>query len=249
MWIGIDVDPDERRRGIGGALHDALERIAREQRVTRLDAEATEKVPEGPRFLQKRGYKEMKRNWESRLDVNAFDPAAFAKAPGRVAEQGIRVTTLADEMGRDGEEAIRRAHELEMEASRDIPLIDPFTPLAYEHWKKEQFEAPSALPEAWFLAVDRDGRFLAVSNLFASLDDTTFLWQGFTGVRREARGRGLAMALKLRTVEYARARGKREIKTWNDQRNRSMLRINEALGFVKQPAWIEFEKELASARS
>jgi len=43
-------------------------------------------------------------------------------------------------------------------------------------------------------------------------------------------------------VEYARAHGIREIKTWNDQRNQPMLRINEAMGFVKQPAWIEMRK-------
>ena len=52
------------------------------------------------------------------------------------------------------------------------------------------------------------------------------------------------MALKLRTVKYARAHAYREIRTNNDSRNRPMLRINEAMGFVKEPAWITFEKRL-----
>jgi hypothetical protein len=34
------------------------------------------------------------------------------------------------------------------------------------------------------------------------------------------------------------------IKTWNDQKNRPMLSINEAMGFEKQPAWIAVEKRL-----
>ena len=55
------------------------------------------------------------------------------------------------------------------------------------------------------------------------MDDPTFLWQGLTGVRREARGRGIAMALKLRTVRYALDKGVEHIKTWNDQRNQPML--------------------------
>jgi hypothetical protein len=45
-------------------------------------------------------------------------------------------------------------------------------------------------------------------------------------------------------VRYAQARGAREIRTWNNTRNRPMLRINEAMGFQKQPVWIEFEKSL-----
>jgi predicted GNAT superfamily acetyltransferase len=101
------------------------------------------------------------------------------------------------------------------------------------------------LPDAHFLAIDREGRYLGVSNLFAALDDPTFLWQGLTGVRRASRGKGIAMALKLRTVRYALDRGVEHIKTWNDQYNRPMLAINEAMGFERQPAWITYEKELA----
>jgi GNAT superfamily N-acetyltransferase len=86
--------------------------------------------------------------------------------------------------------------------------------------------------------------------MFRSLDDPTFLWQGVTGVRRDARGKGIAMALKLRTVRYAIGRGVEHIKTWNDVRNRPMLSINEALGFEKQPAWVAYEKDLSvSSRS
>ena len=57
-------------------------------------------------------------------------------------------------------------------------------------------------------------------------------------------GKGVAMALKLQTVKYARANGYREIRTGNNTRNRPMLRINEAMGFQKQPVWIEFEREV-----
>ncbi|HEU5317585.1 MAG TPA: GNAT family N-acetyltransferase, partial [Chloroflexota bacterium] len=59
------------------------------------------------------------------------------------------------------------------------------------------------------------------------------------------RGKGIAMALKVRGVRYAREHGYREIRTNNDTANRPMLRINEAMGFVKQPAWIIFHKTFA----
>jgi len=200
-------------------------------------------MADGLEFALHRGFTETKRDWESRLDVNAFDAAAFADAPKRVGAHGVTITTLADELARDPE-AIRAVYELDCDCGRDVPMTDGFTPVAFDLWRKEVLESPAATPDAYYIAVSPDGRYLGVSNLWRSLEDPTFIWQGLTGVRREARGKGIAMALKLATVEYARTHGIGEIKTWNDQRNQPMLRINEAMGFVKQPAWIEMRKDL-----
>jgi GNAT superfamily N-acetyltransferase len=81
--------------------------------------------------------------------------------------------------------------------------------------------------------------------MYRPLAEPGIIYQGLTGVLRDYRGRGIAMALKVRTVRYARANGYREIRTWNDVRNRKMLRINDALGFAKQPASINYVKTLA----
>ena len=62
-----------------------------------------------------------------------------------------------------------------------------------------------------------------------------------TGVRREARSKGIALALKVRTVRYAHGMGVDHIKTWNAQQNGPMLSINEALGLEKQAAWMAIE--------
>ena len=109
-------------------------------------------------------------------------------------------------------------------------------------------DAPNHLPEAYYIAIDTAGRYLGVSDLFSSLDDPSFLWQGLTGVRREARGKGIAMALKLRTVRYAQGKGVEHIKTWNDQRNEPMLRINDRLGF--RYAWesVQWEAGVPAVR-
>ena len=241
--IDITVHPGHRERGHGSALYDALLDKVRERSGRAVAAAVKESMAGGVRFLSKRGFREVKRDWESRLFVEGFDFARFVTAEARVAKQGIRIVTLADEMQRDSS-ALQKAFELTEDCRMDIPSVDPPTRHTFEEFRIEDIDAPGALLDAFFVAIDKDGRYLGVSNLFRSLDDPAFLWQGITGVRREARGKGIAMALKLRTVRYAIDKGVEHIKTWNDVHNRPMLAINEAMGFVKQPAWISYEKDL-----
>jgi len=241
--IDLTVLPEDRRRGYGAALYDELAAAVTERGGRTLAAAAKESMTDGVRFLTKRGYREVKRDWESRLFVKGFDFARFGTADERVAKQSIRITTLADEVQRDPA-ALQKAFELNEDCRMDIPSVDPPTRHTLEEFRRDDIDAPNALLDAFFIAIDRDGRYLGVSNMFRSLDDPTFLWQGITGVRREARGKGIAMALKLRTVGYAIDRGIEHVKTWNDVHNKAMLSINEAMGFVKQPAWASYEKDL-----
>ncbi|HEV8655533.1 MAG TPA: GNAT family N-acetyltransferase [Candidatus Limnocylindria bacterium] len=237
------VVPERRRQGHGSALHDAVIAAlrARSGRVAR--GATKESLTDGMSFLQKRGWKELKRDWESRLTVAGFDVAKFAGADERVAKEGIRISTYADELARDPETP-QKAFELIDVCRRDVPATDAATPITFEEWRAHWVDAPGFLPDAFFVAIDRDGRWLGVSNMQESSEGKAFIWQGFTGVRREARGKGIAMALKLRTVRRAQELGVDHIKTWNDQSNRPMLAINEAMGFEKQPAWISFEYRL-----
>ena len=244
--VDVVVEPGARGRGHGRALYGRLEATLRERGARLLRSGVKESMADGVAFARANGYSELSRDWESRLDVAAFDEAPFLGAFTRIAEQGITVTTFAEELSRDRAGALRKAFELHEETRRDVPSSDPATPGDPDLFRRE-LEGPTALHDAYFIAVGPDGSWLAESNLWASLSDPSFLWHGITGVRREARGQGIAMALKLETLRYAKAHGKREIKTWNATTNRPMLRINEALGFVKQPAWIRFEKDLRPA--
>jgi GNAT superfamily N-acetyltransferase len=241
--LDVVVDPGCQRRGIGSALYDRLleELAARNALLTR--AQVQESMSASVAFLARRGFDEVQREWESRLDVAAFDFASFSGADERVTQAGISITTLAAERERDPD-VLGKLYQLHATCERDVPSVDPVTDVPVELFLARAIEAPGALADAHFLA--RHGeRYVGLSSLFRSLEDPHILYQELTGVLRDYRGQGIAMALKLATVRYARTHGYREIRTWNDTRNRPMLRINEAMGFQKQPAWIVFEKGLA----
>jgi RimJ/RimL family protein N-acetyltransferase len=70
------------------------------------------------------------------------------------------------------------------------------------------------------------------------------LYQLLTGVRREYRRRNIALALKLRTIAYAKARQIKAVITNTDPSNYAMLALNERLGFVSEPDQLFFKKEI-----
>jgi len=242
--IDLVVRPAARRRGIGTALFEDAVAALRRRNARWIRAGVKESDTHSIAFAERVAAVELKRDWESRLDLAAFDPAPFAAAPKRALAAGVRITTLADELRADPE-AVRKAYALHAETRLDVPNLDAPTPSPFERFEEETLRAPWALPEAYFIAI-REGRYVGESALAPEGADPAVMYQQLTAVLRDERGKGIAMALKLRAVAYAKERGSREIRTWNDSINRPMLAINEALGFAKQPAWITFGKDLAA---
>jgi len=245
--INLEVDPTRQRQGVGSALYEALMGTAQERKAVLVRSDAKESKPESLAFLRNRGFEEIQRAWESRLDVTGFDLASFAKAEPRAAEQGFVVTTLAADLAAAGpegrDEVLRAVYELDCECSEDEPSFAPVTMPPFERWRDDVLASPTALREANFLMKDGE-RYVGLSALFKNLVLPHVLQQGFTAVARSHRGRGVAMALKVCGVRFAKERGYTEIRTGNNTRNRPMLRINEAMGFVKQPVEIELGKRI-----
>ena len=66
----------------------------------------------------------------------------------------------------------------------------------------------------------------------------------FTATARAFRGRGIAQAVKLESLAQAIELGIERVRTSNDARNAPMLHINDALGYVALPRWVEHLKDL-----
>jgi len=235
----INVHPNAQRRGVGGALHDRLLEEMRERKATAVKTSVRESMTDSVAWVQRRGFREVSRHWESRLDLQAFDPATFAKYAN--VPKGLRIVTLKDELAEDPDR-LRGVYEMGNAIGPDVPRTDPYTAPSFEMWR-DMVLGPWSFPEAFFLGKDAD-LYVGQSDLARSESQPDVLYTGFTGVRREYRGRGVAWALKLAALSLAKARGYGEVRTWNSTLNAPMLGINVKLGFVKQPAWIQFEKDL-----
>ncbi len=238
--LELFVQPERQGQGIGSALYEQLIAELAPLDPIRVRTYARDDHAQSCRFLTRRGYEEAMRDWESRLDPQAFDPAPFEHRLAEVAAQGIVIKSLAS-LASDPDRN-QKLYEMDWTITLDMPSSDKLTKPSFEHFKSTVLGNPDILPEAWFVALDGD-RYIGESVLWRS-EGNPYLYVGATGVLREYRRRGIAFALKLHAVGYAKSAGAPEIRTWNAQQNRAMLSINEAMGFVKQPAWIEYAKTL-----
>ena len=219
--FSLNVAPEHRRCGIGGALYAHAEAFARRQAATMLYTAYIEYEDAPARsFLQKRGFAPLERFRPSYLDVSTFVPERFSAELERVEAQGVRLLTYAE--AGDTPENRRKLYDLEQSARATQPFreVDPYVPEPYEAWERELLARD---PTAIFLAQTPDGVWAGVV--------TGLVWY-FTGVHPDWRGRGIATALKVRCLSEARSRDLGRMETENHDDNGAMLAINRKLGFV-----------------
>ena len=97
-------------------------------------------------------------------------------------------------------------------------------------------ERPGFSPATFWVALHGD-RVVGLAQLRDRGDG--FAENAYTAVDRQYRGRGIARALKLQGVEWARRNGVRRLITWNDAGNAPMLAVNMAMGYRPLPGTIE----------
>jgi mycothiol synthase len=235
------VDPEWRRRGIAQALLARLEQYAEKQGAARLISDCLENMEGSIRFLERSGFQQSGLRFESVCDLTAFDESAFAGGIERVTAAGYELTTLAAER-RINFNADRDLYELDEAISQDIPWPGGLkASISYENFRRMTLDGPDADPAAIFIA-KRDGVYAGYTA--ASFRSPHIGHTGMTGVRREHRGQGLALALKLRSFHVMKERGCTETLTHNDTANQAILALNRKLGYQKRPGVLLWEKML-----
>lgn len=238
--IGVAVIPTCRRRGIGRALYERLLAYAVEQGARELECEVreTDLAPiEGS--LAKEGFREVSRMREAELRLTDFDFAGQAQAIQRCTDAGITLTTLAEE---DTPENRIKLWELSNLTVRDIPFDVPHPDESFDRFE-DMIDSSQCLRDALVIAKHGD-EYVGLSILGRQTADRAFTWT--TGVHSNWRNRGIALALKVRSVELARDRGYTAMRTFNHRNNPAMLAVNTRLGYVPLPEVIFFVKTLST---
>lgn len=238
FWLDLSVHPAYQGRGIGRRLYNYLLAALQSYDPWLVRNTVREDQTRSIEFLTRRGWTEAQRTWESLLDLRAFDAARYAGAQERVQAQAMRIVTLP-ELAADPERD-RKLYDLVWEIRQDFPELDPPTRESFETFCAQYLYHEAMLPDAYFVAV-RGSEYVGYS-YHTRLTDDSRIRIGQTGVRRSCRRQGIALALKLRGIGYAQARGYQTMRTVNAATNRGMLALNEQLGFRKRPAWIDFVK-------
>ena len=239
FWVEVAVDPDHQHRGIGRALYEQLENLAHARSVEVLWAGVRADDLRSVRFFERAGFAVRRRSWMSRLSLEGAIPERLGVGPEGPAS-GLTFTTLAKE-GAGRRDVQERIYRLYLEASRDAPRMEKTTDMSFEQYSEHMFRDPRYDPEGVFLARAGD-EYVAMSTLHHWPAEADTLMVGFTGTLPAYRGRGLATELKWRAIKFARTRGYRYLRTFNDSENPRIWAINQKLGFQVQRVWLMGEK-------
>jgi RNA polymerase sigma factor (sigma-70 family) len=233
------VDPKWLRRGVGDLLLDRLMADLREANAItvwhRNYAERSDLLA----FLRERGFVEAIRVWDLRLNVLEANLSPFRALGEQMVAHNISITTMAEERKRDAE-SVRKLHEFLNVVKADDPGRQPFLPVPFEA-VEPWFSRPYVLPDACFIAKHLD-KYVGFTDLNLLEAVAGGLTHGFTGVAREYRRQGVATALKLRTIEYAREHGYQTIRAFNRPCHAALLALNERLGFRRAFSYVTLEK-------
>jgi GNAT superfamily N-acetyltransferase len=232
--IDLIVSPRWQRHGVGSRLMERLlEDLASEDGVA-AHGRVREDHEEGLSFLRKHGFVEHQRMYGLELNIADAQPADFRPLVVRLEEQGVKIETFAEEREHDPLwiSKLLDLHNAVLPTWPDPEGVSP-TQLTQDEFLPKLEQEVAGRPDALFIAKVGD-LYVGYSGMFAL----------GTAVRPEFRGRGIATALKIPTIEYAQKLQMKLALTCTA--NPAMLAINEKLGYKCRHVEIRMTRSLLS---
>ena len=237
----LAVDPARLGGGVGDLLLERLTSDLKEVDAITVSVRERASRADLAAFLAARGFVETGRVLDMRLSLDEVDLSPHAPAAERVAAQGVTITTLAGERVSDPG-CVEKLYRLLNALKAEDPARRRFAPPAYDPREAQiWFGKPYVIDEAFFIAKSR-GEYVGVTGLNLLEATPGGLSQGFTGVGREHRRRGVATALKLRAFEYARGQGYRTVRALIRPAHAPLIALDEKLGFRRLSEYVTLER-------
>ncbi len=244
FWLDVIVQPDTRGQGVGAQLYDASEAWAREQGALYVGSDVRDDQPEGLRFAEVRGFKQVQHTAEHMLDLPTFDPEIFAPLIDRLQSEGFAFLSYAEAGDtRDHRKAIYKLH-------KRVIVDDPtFTGahLPFAEYSKRIFESSWARADELLVAV-RGAAWVGFTQ-FADFPDSATVLSTYTGVEEQYRQRGVATALGALALAHAKARGMSTARLTVDLRDEPAQALAVRLGYLASPGSQRMVKGLKEVES
>ncbi|HLN64718.1 MAG TPA: GNAT family N-acetyltransferase [Symbiobacteriaceae bacterium] len=221
LFIHLEVDEPHRGQGVGAALFEALRPGMDGAPALSCAVAATDEA--AFRFAARRGFRFDYQMLDGELDLTSFDRAPWRGAIARAEAGGIRFTTLAT-----APDVLPDLYELDRQTSADVPQWAGFMPPFDEYCATLRHGDSSGV----VIALGPDGRPVG----FMATDDTGHT--EFLCVARSHRGRGIALALKLLTIDWAQRKGLQALQTNTNAASTLILALNRKLGYTTSPGTI-----------
>ncbi len=254
QWMGLNVLPRARRRGIGTALLRRLVEIAEAERRPRLVSGSNDGLPAGRAFAEALGATAKQASHLNHLPTAEVDRAQLTSWVAAADERSSGYELLAWD-GRCPDEhldAFVALIPVMNTAPTDDLEIKDFTvtaPQVREH--EDRFLAMGC--ELWTLVAREraTGELVGLHDVSWMPSEAELVWVGATGVRPEHRGHALGKWLKaamtLRVLDERPL--VTSIRTGNADSNDAMLGINKAMGYRPLLGQTTWELSLADAQS
>jgi RimJ/RimL family protein N-acetyltransferase len=246
--LGVTIDPELRRQGLGTAVFEAgMERIRTEGRSLVLVFAFDAPAPNG--FAKAMGLDRGSEEVQRRQDLRALDWARLDREYAAAVERsaGYQLVRLTGATPEDMVAEIARMTEAINDAPTDDLQVEDevFTPE-----RIRAFEAAQAAHRRRvyrLVARERETGALAGHTMVGVDGDRPWLgWQYDTSVLRAHRGHRLGLLLKIGMLRWLAAEepALRRLDTWNAASNAHMIKVNEILGYRVVAQAIAWQRRL-----
>lgn len=244
MWADVSVHPDHRRHGIGRSWIPLVVELMDRHGCTTLSMGAEE--PSGHAFLEWMGAEGRSGGAENRLEVTAVDWAMVRRwaADGPKASPRTKLEVydghLPKEMWEDYcPQITTMLNTMPWDQMEHGDIV--VTPAVLTDWYA-RMDVEGATQHA-MLTRETDGIISGITEMKYEPYKPNMIDQYFTGVRIDARGRGLGKWLKAAMLLHVRELypSLEWVVTGNAHSNAPMLAINKKLGFKQYRAGTEYQ--------